>query len=410
MDFKLIKKLFWSILLQALGTGSSLLLVFLITRYYGVAMQGQFAIVKSWIDVCVVVAFLGLPQSYVYAVNQLGVPLGKLKSASLKYLFIVFPIVLLVSFIWFLYSEKTINLSLIELLFMSGAITFLVGHGLFRGLYLTNNDGKVFAIISALPALLLFVCTLLNYQFFSYSLYIQFNYFVSALLAFTCMLFLLRNYKSNNSHITEQIIPWGKIINNGLGVFVQSLALVLLPMLTYWLMLKYGFTQAQVGLFNIALYSYMIFALPLNMVSPIFFNKWSKIDNTDILNKEVNHFLFLGVVLLPILFILYYLMPTILVYAFGKQVTEAIKVSQILLLAMIPLYLNNILSCAISARGFFQSIAGITVIKMLFCIMCVFIFLNFGEIELENIAISWVMADYLFLIMAFYFKRIKLCV
>ena len=51
----MIRKIGLSIIIQMIGTLCSLLLVWLITNKYGVELQGQFVLIKSWIDLIVVV-------------------------------------------------------------------------------------------------------------------------------------------------------------------------------------------------------------------------------------------------------------------------------------------------------------------------------------------------------------------
>lgn len=406
----MFKKIVWSLALQVLGTLSSFLLVLLITRSYGISAQGHFAIVKSWVDVCITAFSLGLPQSYIYAINQLRVSIAKLKVASVKYLFFIFPIVFIVSYIWGFSTNKDAVLLIEKTIFISLGVIFLVGYSFFRGILLTKNDGKTFAIISAMPALLLFLFFVLNALFYSQKMNIELNYFLSAALAFIVMLYLLKDREVGivAEPLTEPV-PWRPIIHNGIGVFLQSLALTLLPMITYQLMIQHGFNKGQIGQFNIALYSYVVFALPLNMISPLFYNKWSKLEDTKKLVSEVNKLLIWALAYVPIISIMWFFMPAILLLLFGEQIQGGIRASQILLLSTAPLFLNNILSCALYSRGAFKELACIVIIKVSVCLLLTLLFFNLGFKMLEVVSIAWLLSDILYLVILLHLKRVRLC-
>lgn len=406
----MFKKIIWSLALQVLGTLSSFLLVLLITRSYGISAQGHFAIVKSWVDVCMTAFSLGLPQSYIYAINQLGVSIVKLKTASVRYVFFVFPVVFIVSYIWGFSTNEDAVLLIEKTTFISLGIVFLVGYSFFRGILLTKNDGKTFAIISAMPALLLFLFFVLNALFYSQKLNIELNYFLSAALAFVVMLYLLKDREVGivAKPLTEPV-PWRPIIHNGIGVFLQGVALTLLPMITYQLMLQYGYDKGQIGQFNIVLYSYLIFAMPLNMISPLFYNKWSKLKDTTALAKAVNKYLLWVVGLVPIICIMWFMMPAILVLLFGEQIQSALKASQILLFSTVPLFLNNILVCALYSRGAFKEISYMLIGKVSACLLFILLFFNLGFKTLEVVSIAWLLSDILYLVMLWHLKRVRLC-
>lgn len=97
----MLRKIMSSVGIQIVGTLSSLMLVWLITRFYGVSIQGQFVLIKSWVDLAVVVASFGFPQSFIYAINKLNVSWQKLEIFTMKYIFVVFLFSWLATFIWF---------------------------------------------------------------------------------------------------------------------------------------------------------------------------------------------------------------------------------------------------------------------------------------------------------------------
>ena len=259
----MIRKIGLSIIIQMIGTLCSLLLVWLITNKYGVELQGQFVLIKSWIDLIVVVTCFGLPQSFVYGINQLHIPSKQLEKFIFRYIFFVCFCSAITTYIWFEYFQTQNFLTNLSYLFIALGATFLTGYNLMRGLFLTVNDGARFAYVTIAPALALFLIFLIYY--FLDKEYIDFSsiYLISAFLAFCFVYLNLKKYNKISNYLTNINIPWVLLINNGFSVFVQSLASTLLPLGTYWLMTEFGFNKKEVGLFSIALYVYIVFTLSL---------------------------------------------------------------------------------------------------------------------------------------------------
>ncbi|MBC70089.1 MULTISPECIES: hypothetical protein [Acinetobacter] len=393
----MIRKIGLSVVIQMLGTLCSLLLVWLITNKYGVEVQGQFVLIKSWIDLAVVTACFGLPQSFVYGINQLNISLKQLEKFTIKYMFLVCFGSLITTYIWFEYIQLQSFLNNLSYLFIALGIAFLTSYNLMRGLFLTLNDGSKFAYVTIAPAMALFLI-FLTYSFLHQKT-INFSliYLLSSFLAFYFVYLNLRNFNKSSISLSYKNIPWRMLINNGFSVFIQSLASTLLPLGTYWLMTEFGFDKKQVGLFSIALYVYMVFTLPLNMVAPIFFNKWSKAKDIKSIKNEVLKFAKIGVILIPVVLICYLLIPKLLPIVFGSQVVEVITPTRILLSAIVALYFNNLLTCFLMSQGHFKKISMIYVFKTFSCLtITVLLIIKFNS--LNSVALSWVATEYLILL------------
>lgn len=384
----MIKKIGYSIVLQALGTISSFLVVWIITNNYGLHTQGQFALIKSWVDLMIVLACFGLPQSFIYAVNKLNISAHYLKNFTLKYILTIILPIAFITYFWFIYVNKY-EFSFTDTFILGLAIAFLVGHALFRGLYLTQNDGKLFAIISALPALLLFLFTLIN-LIDKENLYLTYNYLLSGILSCLIVFVLLHAEKKENHSI-----PWGDILKNGNSVFIQGIAITLLPIVTYWLMGRTGFSMLEIGIFNISIYIYLIFALPLNMVSPLFFNRWSKYTDIKKTAKELRLLLSISLLIIPLIILLYFLIPLAIPKIFGPEMIKykGIEAMQILIIASIPLYINNLLACFLGSQGLFKYNTYIYTIKTILCAILIYTLLTIYGKSILYIALSWVASD-----------------
>lgn len=394
----MIKKIGLSIAIQMLGTLCSLLLVWLITNKYGIEVQGQFVLIKSWIDLAVVAACFGLPQSFIYGINQLNISSEQLEKFTLRYIYIIFFGSLIATYIWFNYIQAQNFLSNLSYIFIASGVALLTGYNLMRGLFLTINDGSRFAYVTIAPAIALFFIFLvfyfLNQEYINFSLI----YLISSFIAFCFVYFSLKNYNKVLGYSIYKNIPWRLLIDNGFSVFIQSLASTLLPLGTYWLMTEFGFSKKEVGLFSIALYVYVVFTLPLNMVAPIFFNKWSKINDINQVKNEVLRFSRLGIFLIPIICVFYWIVPKLLPIIFGSQVFEVLISTKILLLAIIALYFNNLLTCFLMSQGYFKQISIIYVCKTFSCLFITIFLITSISNSLNSIAVSWVITEYFILL------------
>lgn len=396
----MLRKIMSSVGIQIVGTLSSLMLVWLITRFYGVSIQGQFVLIKSWVDLAVVVASFGFPQSFIYAINKLNVSWQKLEIFTMKYIFVVFLFSWLATFIWFEFIQQQDFIDIYQYFFLALGVSGLTGFSLLRGLYLTKNDSKMFAFITILPNTLLFIFFLMSFAFFDKILNMPLLYFFSGLASCSLVFLFLGNFRKHKDTNTD-IIPWHEIVKNGFNVFIQSIFGALLPLGTYWLMSKFGYSKSEIGLFSIALYIYIVFTLPLGMISPIFYNRWSMNENINLTLVELKQFAKVGLILVPILLIFYYLIPIILPFVFGKQILLAIPAARLLLIATFALYYNNLLSCFFMSQGYFKIMSVMMILKTLICYFTIIISLLFFDKTLEIISIAWLISEVIILVMLF---------
>lgn len=152
----MIKKIVSSVGIQMISLLSSLLLVWMIIRFYGASVQGQFVLIKSWIDLVVVSVSFGLPQSFIYAINKLNVSWEDLRQRTFIYIPIIWILGYVATYVWFEYFQSQKFLSILNYILIAVTIGNLTGF-LLRSLYLTKNDGNKFALVSIMPNLSLFV-------------------------------------------------------------------------------------------------------------------------------------------------------------------------------------------------------------------------------------------------------------
>lgn len=375
-----------SILIQSFGTLASFLTVWIITNKFGISSQGQFAITKSWVDLVIVIGCFGFPQSFIYVINKHNTSKHLLKLFSLKYAsFLALPIGI-ATYFFFKKSNLSITLDIVGISFLTLAIALLILHSLLRGIYLTENSPYTFSLISALPALILLFTILINLVT-KETLYLNFSYFISGLLSCIFVLSYLKTINDGDD------IPWKITLSNGNNVFLQSLAITFLPICTYWLMEQNKITLDAIGGFNISVYFYQAFALPLNMIAPIFFNKWSQRSMSKTSSNEVSMLLKTSLPIFILTIIVAYFIPNIIRIAFGTNLEFIYRSAQILLLAATPFFIGKVLSAYLSALGYFSVLTKMYLFKTILCIVIMLALSLLNLFSLINIAISWVISD-----------------
>lgn len=386
----MIAKVINAIIIQSLGTVASFATVWFITNKYGLSYQGNFAIIKSWVDLMVVFGSLGFAQSFSYAINRLNVDRVKLKTFSILYSLLLVPI------IWIITSLFYPN---IDNGYISIAASLLIMHSLLRGVYLTINDNIKFSIVSIIPAVGLFIITI-TISIFCNNLSISSSYIISALVSVIIVLVFIHSKRFDFKFTS---IPWGIILKNGNSVFLQGLSISMLPATTFYILKISGATSEDIGVLSIANYFYMAFALPFNMVAPILFNKWAKSNNKKETKREVYNVLLVCILIFIFSIVAIILLPDIISiffpYSLNKE--KIVGCASIMLFAASPLFLSRVITAYLQALGKFGFVSLVYSIKTAFCLLIAIVF-YLGEIVSVNyIAVTWVLGEVLLLIMLY---------
>ncbi|MBV7388038.1 oligosaccharide flippase family protein [Pasteurellaceae bacterium TAE3-ERU1] len=397
----MLKKLSSSIIIQLIGTLSSFLTVMLITNKFGLSKQGIYAMLKSWIDLAVVIVSIGLPQSVIYAINKLNISIVNFRYSINKYILVSIPFSILMTYIWFFYFQDERSIHEYDFFIIGFSVSFLLGHSLYRSIILTKDDGFYFSVITITPAVSLFVfiliCYLIGYDSLNFSMAYLFSSLTSILLSILICYILFKREDKYEKYFAEEV-PWLKIIKNGFGVFLQSIFVLLMPLVSFWLMRVNGLSDSEVGSFSISVYIYMMLVLPFNLVSPIFYNKWSKSKNENSVVSDVSLIFRFGALVLLMVLLLEVLIPFFVPLFFGDQVKENSLNIQIMVIGTIPFFFNSILACLILANGKFYSISIGYFIKTIFCISLIIIFFYIFIPSIYYVTFSWVISEFALLI------------
>jgi len=405
MSFK--KKVIYNLFIQAIGPGLSFLSIFLIARFLGPATQGKFANFKSIVDLTTTIGVFGFPQSFVYLINKLKVPPKDLAILSIIYsvLFTVLAFFIIWIFIYFNYIEiGWLNSKTINILVLSVICGVLVLHGVWRGVYLGYNSGPKFALLSILPAVFLFVSIAIflfrsTFSPFEIYLYSTFPVFIFIWLMMSPILLQKAPQQTNK-------LPWNELWRHGFHAFLQALAMIVQPIVAYWLIKRYIGTEKDIGFFSLGLFLVQGFAVPIGMISPLLFERWTKNEDNSLLRKlhKLTPKLLLLDVLLGLLLsaAIYFLIPIL----FSKKYVDAIFLSQVLLFTVPLMFHIKVLLPAIHAGGFPQLNTHSGILRIVSFAIIAMIFILCSHITLITLAIAWSLAEVVASAYTFYCLRV----
>jgi len=265
-----------NVVVQSFGAALSFLLALGITFLWGAPAQGQFALIKSWVEFGSLVALAGLPQGYVFAINRHSASASALSRFSLTYCLLSFPFAVFGAgvTVWLGYAPDA------QPILSAGILAFsLVSytyHGLIRSILLTQNDGLAFSLFSIAPALLLALSvaarigSLPNF----YSIFMLSSAGVAIVAAFSAS----RIGFARDGEISRDI--WRSIVRQSVHSFIVSVLGSAQIVVLYATMRYLGADLAQVGLMSVALLVVSAVNVLCTMISPVLYNRWSKQDHS----------------------------------------------------------------------------------------------------------------------------------
>lgn len=274
-----------NVAVQSFGPASAFLTVFAIARLGGPADQGQFAQLKALVDLMVALGCFGFPQGFVYVVNKLGASAGALARWSRVYAVAFVPVALLATLgaqrLGYLGASGAAGLGPIAIVTLAAAL--LVLHGLWRGLYLTHSTGISFAVLTILPAVALLAVVAAGMVTGSrrFDWLILLSTVPTVLLAAAMMRPVLRK----DAPASYRGQPWGPLMTNGLHAFVQAMLMTLQPLAAYGLVRFHGGDARDVGLLNVGIFLFQGLTVPITMVSPLLFARWTSVADQSLIER-----------------------------------------------------------------------------------------------------------------------------
>lgn len=325
----------------------------------GVAVQGQFATSKALLDMLVALGSFGFPQSVILVINRDGVSRSRLYRDAAQYTIVVAS--LFMPFLAALRYQQDAALQTSLLFAISGAC--LVLNNIWRGILLTVDDGMPFHLITVIPAasltlaVIIIIGILPDFETRAMAWAFVLAGVMSLVLSF--LVFPLR--KVNGFTGVKPNYP--KLITNGADVFVQAMAI---SIQTYFFLAFLGKTQGdtEVGYFSLSLMAFQTCLLPLQVVSPMVLNLWSKRTGEEALisGRLYQRLLIVGSAGLATLVVC--LGPWMIRLILGESFEPAIPAVQISILALIPGLIIRIASLRLAAAGFFRLNSVVAIIRL----------------------------------------------
>lgn len=274
-----------NVAVQSFGPAASFLTVFAIARLGGPADQGQFAQLKALVDLMVALGCFGFPQGFVYVVNRLGASAGALARWSRLYAVAFVPVALLATLaaqrLGYLGAGGSAGLGGIVVVTLAAAL--LVLHGLWRGLYLTRSTGIPFAVFTILPAVALMVVVAAG--MLAGSRRFDWLILVSTVPTVLVAAVMMRPVLRKDAPAGYRGQPWGPLLTNGGHAFVQAMLMTLQPFAAYGLVRLHGGDAREVGLLNVGLFLVQGLTVPITMVSPLLFARWTSVPDQSLIER-----------------------------------------------------------------------------------------------------------------------------
>ena len=153
------KLLLVTLSIQSLGVLANFLLTFSVAKVAGAEAQGTFALYKGIFDLQIAFFIFGLPSGLVYFINKSEAMEYSIFHLSWKYALVIFPILVGINAILLsqMIDTKTLSTPFSTSVPLASAATMMIVYGLFRAIYLTQDDGYRFSLLSILPSALLLV-------------------------------------------------------------------------------------------------------------------------------------------------------------------------------------------------------------------------------------------------------------
>jgi len=259
-----------SVAVQAIGPLCAFASVFAVARLGGASAQGQFAQVKAWVDLLVVLGSFGFPQSIVYVVNRLGASARGLAWIALAYALAFAPLAWAFTLAGAAHGWTGGIAGPEAALVPALAGTLLVLHGLWRGVYLTQRQGLGFALFTIAPAVALLAAVAVRAGQGPYAPLLLAAAVVPAAVGAAMTALALRAAPASVA-----AMPWRALFSNGSHVFAQAMLMALQPLVAYGLIRAAGGGDAQVGLFNAGVFLVQGLVVPIGLVSPLLFARWT---------------------------------------------------------------------------------------------------------------------------------------
>lgn len=400
------RKFATAIAVQSIGPAALFFTVWLIARQFGVEAQGQFAAVKSFVELMAACLLFGLPQSFVFGINKLDVNRNQLVRWTIGYglTIVVVPGGLLWAagaLQWLVFESGGQETG--SSYYLALAAAGLVTYGLLRGVYLTVSDGWRFSALTIFPALILSSIVFASIATAHFSA-VKIYALTGLLSALVGVFFLRKHTKPAQFHP----LPWKSLLENGGAVFLQGIFLTAQPYLTLALLRSHTGNFTDVAHFSLAMYVYQAGVIPLTMVAPILYSRWTSTTTSNNKFSEATQLLWGLIPISALVAVAWLLAPWMLSAAFDKSYESATDTIRIMIATVPLLYVVHVGTPVLMSMGLFRTNVLIVASRFSICTISLFIlFFLYPEVRSKMAAISWLIAEFMTATLTVYILKKK---
>jgi glycosyltransferase involved in cell wall biosynthesis len=264
-----------SVAIQAAGSAATVGAALLVASTMGLAAQGQFALMRSWNDALVALAVLGLPQALLHLQYREGVPVAALRPWVTRYL-------LGLAAISLAFGAGLLALPAGRVLGAPAATPFAVlalavpaaaAHMLWRSLALRDVGVLTYAVMTALPALLIVVLLVpvsLMRQVSGFGWVLVASASVSACVSGALVVRLAqRQTEADSRQAWSRRTLWSV----GVETAAQSVLAALTPALLLSTIGWFGAPLAEVGAVSLGVHVYQLFGVAAAYAAPMVYDR-----------------------------------------------------------------------------------------------------------------------------------------
>jgi O-antigen/teichoic acid export membrane protein len=344
------RNLILNVVIQTLGAASSFVVIAGLARVAGPAVQGEYAVYKSLVDVQVALLTLGLPSGFVYVVNKGLIPgavLAKWSTRGLP-LFLFASSTITFAYLALRSGEPSRSLATTTAL-LALAVAATTFYALMRGIVLTQTDGAGFAWLSALPPISLMVLAILGVALGTWSLAVSFA--ASALLAAVAAVALRRRTAIRQPVADAGPAAWTTLRKQSFHSFLQGLFQSGAIFATIAMMQVLGAGVVDVGHFNVASLAVVGPNLLVAMIAPVLYSRWTRTLTRSTRGPLVGRALRIAVGMQVLALGLVPVIAPLLAFLLGEDYRPAAVAMVPLLLAVLPLAATRVIAPALQATG-----------------------------------------------------------
>ncbi len=388
---KLRSKLIITILLQSLGSITTVITTLIISHHYGPAGQGYMSYIRSSIDLLSTIALFGFPQAFIYMINRQIISLPWVMKFTWVYSLLLILVGSGITGILYnlgLLSHNGLdNLAIISIAIASVTLTIQV---ILRGITLTFNSAYIFNIATILPSILIALICLFWHPS-KYQELVIVHPITATLSGIITYFFILPSLNSQQELPSNKVSQKQKIftaLEHGFWNFMPGVSAHLILSLSYDILRANGKNDALAGYFSISYLFLSLSVLPLNMIIPILTDTWLKTEKNDEVLVTYTRLSHLGT-LVTILAIIASLILTepITVLIFGDQYLPSVITTQIFAFGVYALYQNRLLSASLIYLGVPHIVAIGSVIRTI--VILGMLVINKINLDVIFVAIAW---------------------